>query len=115
MYERKRRLSAALLTYGIHEYIHFVDRPRVKSGIKRLASSFTVESDSPFKSESPELRERGKSAAATRERVLEAIVSSELNCGGQISVKDFKERDGEYLTHSGLLIGEGAEPKFGYS
>ena len=115
VYERKRRLSAALLTYGIHEYIHFVDRPRVKSGIKRLASSFTVESDSPFKSESPELRERGKSAAATRERVLEAIVSSELNCGGQLSVKDFKERDGGYLTHSGLLIGEGAEPKFGYS
>lgn len=82
VYERKRRLSAARLAYGIHEYIHFVDRPRVKSGIKRLASSFTVESDSPFKSESPELRERGKSAAATRERVLEAIVSSGLSIGG---------------------------------
>ena len=110
VYERKRKLSAKMLADDIHEYIYFVDRPRVKSGIKRVTSSFTVESDSPFKSESPELRERGESAAATRERVLEAIASSGLNLGGgQIHVKEFKERDGEYLTHSGLLTNEEGE------
>ena len=82
VYERKRKLSAKMLARNIHEYIYFVDRARVKSGIKRVTSSFTVESDSPFESESPELRERGKSAAATRARVLEAIVSSGLNLAG---------------------------------
>ena len=112
VYERQRRLSAAMLAYNRYEYIYFVDRPRIKSGINRVTSSFTVESDSPFRSESPELRKRGASAAATRERALEAIVSSGLNCGGrQVKVKDFKERDGAYLTHSGMLKSKGELPK----
>ena len=112
VYERQRKLSAAMIAYNRYEYIYFVDRHRIKSGINRVTSSFTVESDSPFRSESPELRKRGVSAAATRERALEAIVSSGLNCGGrQVKVKDFKERDGAYLTHGGLLTSKGEQPK----
>ena len=115
VYERQRKLSAAALAYGRHEYIHFVDRPRVEAGVKRLTSAFTVQSDSPFRAESPELRERGETAAATRERVLEAIAVSGLNHGGkkEIQVKDFAERDGAaYLTHQGTLDDGESKPKF---
>ena len=114
VYERQRKLSAAALAYGRHEYIYFVDRPRVKAGVKRLTSAFTVESESRFRAESPELRERGESAAATRERVLEAIAVSGLNHGGkkEIQVKDFTERDGAYLTHQGTLDDGESKPKF---
>ena len=112
VYERQRKLSAAMLAYGAHEYIEFVDRPRVKAGVKRLTSAFTVESDIPFRAESPELRERGATAAATRERVLRAIPVSGLNHGGgHFQVSDFAERDGAYLTHRGTLSDGVSEPK----
>ena len=106
VYERKRRLSAAMLAYDIYEYVEFVDRPHVKSGVRRLTSSFTVESDSPFRAEGPELRERDESAQATRERMLSAIEDSGLTLpdGTHYRVEDFKEYTGDYLTHRGLLV-----------
>ena len=78
VYERQRKLSARMLAYNIHEFIEFVDRPRVKSGVKRLTSSFTVESDSPFAAEGTELHERDASAQATRDRVLSRITVAGL-------------------------------------
>ena len=106
--ERKRNLSARMLAYDIHEYVEFVDRPNVKSGVRRLTSSFTVESDSPFKAEGPELKGRDDSAKATRHRVLSAIADSGLTFpdGTHESVQDFEEYKGDYLTHRGVLVGE---------
>ena len=113
VYERQRKLSARLLAYDIQEYIEFVDRAHVKTGVKRLTSSFTVESDSPFTAEGAELQERDISAQATRERVLIRITVAGLPLpnGSHYRVEGFREYDGEYLTHKGLLVNEEGDEK----
>ena len=111
--ERKRKLSARMLAYDIHEYLEFVDRPHIKSDVRRLTSSFTVESDSPYAAEGPDLRERDESAQATRERVLSAIVDSGLTLPGgpYYRVENFDEYAGGYLTHRGTLVSEQGDEK----
>ena len=113
VYERQRRLSARMLAYDIHEYIEFVNRPHVKSRVKRLTSSFTVESDSPFTTEGAESHERDSSAQATRERVLIRITVAGLPLpnGSHYRVEEFGEYVGEYLTHKGLLVNEEGDVK----
>ena len=108
VYERQRKLSARMLAYDIQEYVEFVDRPSIKSGVRRLTSSFTVESDSPYTAEGLELRERDESARATRERVLSAIVDSGLTLpgGSHYIVENLEEYAGDYLTHRGALVTE---------
>ncbi len=108
VYERKRRLTAATLAYDIHEFVEFVDRPHIKSTVRRLTSSFTVESDSPYRAESTQVHGRDEIAQATRDRVLTAIVDSGLTLpgGAKLRVKKFEEYAGEYLTHRGLLATE---------
>ena len=115
VYERKPQLSARMLAYGVHEYVEFVDRPRVKSGVSRLTSSFTVESDSPYTAEGTELRQRNESAQATRDRVLMAIVDSGLTLPGgpQYTVENFEEYAGDYLTHRGVLVSERGDDRRG--
>ena len=112
--ERQRRLSARMLAYDIHKYVEFVDRPIVKPGVRRLTSSFTVESDSPYTAEGAELRERDERAQDTRERVLSAIVDSGLTLPGgpHYAVENFEEYAGDYLTHKGILVtGQGDEKR----
>ena len=110
---RQRRLSARMLAYDIREYLEFVDRPQIKSGVRRLTSSFTVESDSPYTAEGTELRERDESAQATRERVLSAIVDSGLTLPGgpHYAVDSLEEYAGDYLTHRGILKTEQGDGK----
>ena len=97
-----------MLAYDIHEYLEFVDRSLIKSGVRRLTSSFTVESDSPYTAEGSEPRERDESARATRERALSAIVESGLTWPGgpHYTVENFEEYVGDYLTHKGTLVSE---------
>ena len=108
VYERQRRLTAAMVAYDIHEYVEFVDRPRIKASVRRLTSSFTVESDSPYAAEGSEPRERDESAQATRQRVLSAIVDSGLTLpgGSHHRVENFEEYAGDYLAHKGVLVSE---------
>ncbi len=108
VYERQRRLSARMLAYDIHEYFEFVDRPRIKSDVQRLTSSFTVESDSPYIAEGPEPRKRDESSQATRERVLSGIVDSGLTLpgGSHFTVGNFEEYAGDYLSHKGIMVSE---------
>ncbi len=48
-YERVRHASAARLAYDSPpEYIHLVDRPEETSGVVRVCSPFTVESETPY-------------------------------------------------------------------
>ena len=108
VYERQRRLTAAMLAYNIHEYVEFVDRPHIRPSVRRLTSSFTVESDSPYTAEGSEPRERDESAQVTRERVLSAIVDSGITLpgGSNFTVENFEEYAGVYLTHRGILVSE---------
>ena len=108
VYERKPQLSARILAYDIHDYVEFVDRPLTKSGVRRLTSSFTVESDSPYTAEGTEPRRRDESVQATHDRVLTAIVDSGMTLpgGSHYTVENFEEYAGNYLTHRGILVNE---------
>ena len=62
VYERQRKLSAAALAYGRHEYIHFVDRPRVEIEV------LSTENASRDSTQSPPLERREKNKMRTRRR-----------------------------------------------
>ena len=111
VYERQPKVSAATLAYDdVDETIVHVDRTTKARGVRRVSSAFTVESDSPFRSQSPDIhddiQESDESNLETRERILGALVTSGITFpgAGRWIVSDMREWPGSrYISHIGVL------------
>ena len=105
VYERVPYVSAASLAYDHSpSYTLLVDKPHKKKGVRRIASPFTVESLSPYRSLSPE--EYGSNLTDTsQDGILEALRVSgcPLKLGGKLSGFDnfepIGDEGGGFLTH----------------
>ncbi|MCY4542181.1 MAG: site-specific DNA-methyltransferase [Rhodobacteraceae bacterium] len=78
VYEQAPRVSAATLAYDLpKDPIELVNQPKIRRGLKRVSSPFTVESHSPFTYVSPsqtESRERAvERDTSIRENVVRAL------------------------------------------
>lgn len=74
MYDRVPYVSAASLAYD-HPPSHtlLVDKPHKKRGVRRIASPFTVESLSPYRSLSPEEYASALTDTSSEEGIIEAL------------------------------------------
>ena len=118
--ERQPRISASTLAYeDVNATIVHVDRTMKARGVTRVTSAFTIESDSPFRAATPDdivdLQESDESNLATRERILEALVTSGITFpdAGRWVVSDLREWPGtRYISHIGVLTNaETEEPR----
>ena len=115
--ERQPKISAATLAYEeVNDTIVHVDRTMKARGVTRVTSAFTVESDSPFRSEGPDthsdFQEADESNLATRDRILEALVTSGITFpnAGRWIVSDLREwPDARYVSHIGHLTNADTE------
>ena len=106
VYERVPYVSAASLAYN-HPPSHtlLVDKPHKKRGVHRIASPFTVESLSPYRSLSPEEYASAPTDTSSQEGILEAlrISGSPLKSGEKLKGFDNFEPLGDegagFLTH----------------
>ena len=74
VYERVPYVSAATLAYDRpREFTYLVDRPHTKRGVKRIASPFTVESLSPYRTVSIDQYEQMVSSEASHDSIEEAL------------------------------------------
>lgn len=74
VYERVPYVSAATLAYDRPpEYTYLVDQPHKKKGVKRIASPFTVESLSPYRTVSIDQYEQMVSPEASHDSIEEAL------------------------------------------
>ena len=124
--ERQLRVSAATLAYGRgdEEPIRHPDRIKVDRNQIRVASGFTVESDSPYRSIRPgeendhdaatdvatTLQSTGFSLDADDDAVTQRIVSSLETSGinqpgaGRYKVENLVPSDVRDVTHTGVLV-----------
>ena len=106
VYERVPYVSAASLAYD-HPPSHtlLVDKPHKKKGVRRIASPFTVESLSPYRSLSPEEYASALTDTSSQEGILEAlrVSGSPLKSGEKLKGFDNFEPLGDegagFLTH----------------
>ena len=109
--ERQPKVSAATLAYDdVEDTIVHVDRTSKARGTTRVSSAFTVESDSPFRSQIPDIsadiQGSDESNLETRERILEALLTSGITFqgAGRWLVSDMREWPGSrYISHIGIL------------
>ena len=74
VYERVRYVSAATLAYDRPStFTYLIDRPHKQKGIKRIASPFTVESLSPYRTVSIDRYEQMASSDASHDNIEEAL------------------------------------------
>lgn len=74
VYERVPYVSAASLAYDEPStFTYLVDRPHKKRGVKRIASPFTVESLSPYRTVSIDQYERLVSSEVSHDHIEEAL------------------------------------------
>lgn len=93
VYEREIDISARSLAYGPSglntepvQYIEHVDRPEIDKSLIRVTSRFSVQSHSPFRSESPEvlnayqsMENNRRSAQETHDRITAALQSGRIH------------------------------------
>ena len=109
VYERVPSVSAATLAYDLPaEPTLLVDQPRKKRGWKRLSSSFTVESHSPWRYE-PITGGQGEAELrqGVRTHVLEALGRAGFPSEGEDSKKRWHLDDIESWPESDCLTHEG--------
>ncbi len=83
VYERIPFVSAATLAYDEPpKFTYLVDRPHKKSGVKRIASAFTVESHSPYRTVSPEKYLQEDMSLESQENIIEALRTGGLRLHG---------------------------------
>ena len=74
VYKRVPYVSAATLAYDLPpSFTYLVDRPHCQKGIKRIASPFTIESLSPYRTVSVSQYENIVSASASHDSIEEAL------------------------------------------
>ncbi|MCY4656361.1 MAG: site-specific DNA-methyltransferase [Gammaproteobacteria bacterium] len=116
VYERVPYVSAATLAYDKSpSFTYLVDRPHKKKGVKRIASPFTVESLSPYRTVSIEQYEKLVMSEASHDSIEEALRISGCNLrgGGKLTEFDNFEPIANQapLTHRCTMrYGEGSNP-----
>ncbi len=101
VYERIPYVSAATLAYDKPpEFTYLVDRPHRTHGKKRIASAFTVESHSPYRTVSPEEYLKEDMSFESQENIIEAIRSGgfRLTEGNRYLVQDIEKVSSDFLT-----------------